>query len=195
MITLIEDNTTHGYKIYRSDVIVKHQDEMIKKIYESHDVLLKLTDRYSMVTGFDSSTFNSTYLYRTYNIFALTGQSELFYELYKDLVTLIKLNVRDKKYLWFQSWLNFHKPDQVLNWHGHAWPYHGYISIDPKKTQTVFKDYVINNDVGNIYFGPGYRMHSVEVLEPYEGNRITLGFDVVFEPAPINTLLSLMPIL
>lgn len=192
MLSLIEDNQTHGYKIYRSDVIVKNQPEMIDKINESHKVL---TDRYSMVTGFNSGTFNSTFLYRTYNVFALTGQSELFYELYKDLITLIKLNLRDKKYLWFQSWLNFHRPEQVLNWHNHAWPFHGYISIDPKKTQTVFREYTITNEVGNIYFGPGHREHKVEILEPFEGNRITLGFDVEYRPAPSNTLLSLIPVI
>jgi hypothetical protein len=191
MITLIEDNVTHGYKIYRSDVIVKNQSQMIEKIYQSHKVL---TEKYSMVTGFNGDTFNSTFLYRTYNTFALTGQSEHFYELYKDLLTLIKLNLRDKKYLWFQSWLNFHRPEQVLKWHNHAWPYHGYISLDPKKTQTVFRDYTINNEVGNIYFGPGHREHKVEILEPYDGHRITLGFDVEYRPAPSNTLLSLIPI-
>ena len=58
--------------------------------------------------------------------------------------------------------------------------FHGYISIDPKNTKTIFEDgTVINNKVGNIYIGPCNLKHKVEVNEPYEDERITLGFDVI----------------
>jgi hypothetical protein len=66
-----------------------------------------------------------------------------------------------------------------LDWHGHGFDYHGYISIDPKNTYTDFKDYRIDNKAGQIYFGPGHRSHKVVALEAYEGKRITLGFDIV----------------
>ena len=97
--------------------------------------------------------------------------------------------------MWFQSWLNFHKPDQVLDWHDHNWPYHGYISIDPKGTRTVFKDYEVKNEIGNIYIGPGHRRHKVEVDEVYDGPRITLGFDIHTEPSKPFDQWSLLPLI
>jgi hypothetical protein len=97
-----------------------------------------------------------------------------------------------------QCWLNYHYPNEVLNWHNHHWDYHGYICIDPKNTRTVFKDYQIKNEVGNIYIGPGNREHIVVVDENYVSPRITLGFDVqVYEDGrdfvPNNSL-SLIPL-
>lgn len=185
MITLIEDNKQYNYKIYRSDVIVRHQNEMINRLHQCHKLLM---DRYSKLNK------SSTWLYRTYNIFSLVGQSEHFFDLYKDLTEIIKLNLPNEKYIWFQSWLNFHKQDEVLKWHTHKWYYHGYISMDPKNTHTVFRDYRIVNELGNIYIGPGLREHMVEVLEPYAGQRITLGFDVDTQLRNPNDLLSLIPI-
>lgn len=186
MLSLIEDNTEHGYKIYRSDVVVKHQAEMLARLYQCHQILMA---RYSKLNK------SSTWLYRTYNIFSLVGRSDHFYDLYRDLSEVIKLEVPDQKHIWFQSWLNYHKQDEVLDWHDHHWPHHGYISIDPKKTRTVFRNYAITNQLGNIYIGPGHREHKVEVLEPYRGDRITLGFDVETKPSMPNDMLSLIPVL
>ena len=86
------------------------------------------------------------------------------------------------------------RPTQVLDWHGHDWPYHGYISVDPKKTDTVFETYRIKNELGNIYIGPGHRMHKVEVIHPFDTPRITLGFDITDEPDFPFDHFSLMPI-
>jgi hypothetical protein len=69
-----------------------------------------------------------------------------------------------------------------LSWHTHFSRWHGYVSIDPKKTKTVFRNYEINNEIGNIYFGPGESQHAVEILEDYDGERITIGFDVTDNP-------------
>ena len=82
----------------------------------------------------------------------------------------------------------------MLNWHSHQWDYHGYISIDPKKTRTVFSDYEIKNEVGNIYIGPGDREHKVIVDENFDTPRITLGFDVSLETEDLNDTISLIPI-
>ena len=55
-------------------------------------------------------------------------------------------------------------------------------SIDPKNTRTVFEGYDIKNEVGNIYIGPGYRKHKVEVDEHFDQPRITLGYDIETNP-------------
>ena len=95
-----------------------------------------------------------------------------------------------------------HKPDQVLNWHDHKFDYHGYVSIDPKDSITKFHDpntnvrYEIKNEVGNIYFGPGWdRKHKVCVNENYSGNRITLGYDIHTQPDLPDDQFSLIPLL
>ena len=80
--------------------------------------------------------------------------------------------------LWFQSWLNYHKQNEVLDWHDHPFPFHGYISIDPKDSTTEFRNYSIKNKIGNIYIGQGHRQHRVVVDTPYNGTRITLGYDI-----------------
>mgnify|MGYP003331956089 FL=1 len=106
--------------------------------------------------------------------------------------------------LWIQCWMNFHKPDQVLDWHDHHFPWHGYISIDPKDSITKFREYLpegsydynIHNQIGNIYLGPGFsRMHKVVVNNDYEGDRITLGFDIITQSTLPDDQFSLIPLL
>jgi hypothetical protein len=93
-----------------------------------------------------------------------------------------------------QSWMNQHKQEEVLGWHNHDWDWHGYISIEPKKTNTVFKDFVVENKVGQIYFGEGHKSHKVEVLEPYEGLRTTIGFDITSKIDTRSKYVSFIPI-
>ena len=81
---------------------------------------------------------DSTWGYHYYNIFVTTAPSPVFYELYKELNKVIRGYIGDDRPLWMQSWLNFHMSNEVLGWHNHEWSHHGYISIDPKKTKTVF---------------------------------------------------------
>ena len=101
--------------------------------------------------------------------------------------------------LWMQCWMNFHKQKEVLKWHDHHFPYHGYVSIDPKNSTTEFKQgslrYNIENVVGNIYFGPGDRIHKVIVNNDYSGPRITIGFDILDEPSVPDDSFSLIPLL
>lgn len=186
MVHLVEDNIEQGYRVYRSEVIIKNHKEMINRINVAHSILM---NRYGRLNT------NSTWLYRTYNVFSLLGSSEDFYELYKDLIDVIKLYNKEDSRLWFQSWLNFHQQNEVLDWHNHFWYFHGYISLDPKNTQTVFRNYTIKNELGNIYIGPGNREHKVEVLEPFNGRRVTLGFDVTNQSSLPTDQISLIPIL
>ena len=98
-----------------------------------------------------------------------------------------------------QSWLNNHTYDEVLRSHDHGCPIHGYVSIDPKKSKTVFTDgiedniiYEVENNPGLLYIGPGKRYHRVENLEKWEGQRVTMAFDVIDEK---NNHLSFIPII
>ena len=84
-------------------------------------------------------------------------------------------------------------PEDVLPWHDHAWPIHGYISIRPFNTTTVFEDFEIQNEVGNVYIGPGYMKHKVVVNEPFTTPRLTIGFDLLHEPSRYSANLGLIP--
>ena len=134
--------------------------------------------------------------YSQYNFFALSSPSILFNNLFRELRNIINEYVPNE-IKWMQSWLNYHYPNEVLDWHNHHWDYHGYICIDPKKTRTIFENYEVTNEVGNIYIGPGYRKHKVIVDEEYDNPRITLGFDVKVSKTgneQPNDMLSLIPI-
>ena len=170
------------YKIYKSKLIIDNKDEMvdlISKVYESHQQVFNGQD--------------STWTYSWYNFFALTSPNLLFRKLFFELKDIINENVSEE-YKWMQCWLNYHTPDKVLDWHDHEWNYHGYICIDPKNTKTVFEDYEIQNEIGNIYIGPGYRPHKVVVQDDYPGPRITLGFDICVECQNPQHMFSLIPI-
>ena len=171
------------YKIHKSNTVCQHHAQMITDLHGVHN--------------FFKQTFpdrDSTWSYNFYNIFCVTSPSPLWYDLFVELKSIIRDYVGHDKPLWMQSWLNFHMPDQVLDWHNHEWPYHGYISIDPKNTETIFDNYKVKNELGNIYIGPGNRMHKVEVIESFTTPRITLGFDVHEEPDFPYEQFSLMPI-
>ena len=163
------------YILYQSQSIVDNQWTLIDDIRVAHENFKKL---FAEIPDVDSTAF-----YKHYNIFALTSPSAAFYKVYTEIRNLIITQTGDSEPLWFQAWLNHQDQDSVLDWHQHDFDFHGYISIDPKNTRTVFENYVIENKVGQIYFGPGYRKHKVEVVEPFQGVRTTIGFDVFRYPS------------
>ena len=131
---------------------------------------------------FNYGEISPTSAYRYYNCMCLLAGSKHYYKMFKDIFKHIRKFSKTKKPLWFQCWLNIHKKDEVLKWHTHYDSlYHGYISIDPKNTETVFENYIIKNKIGNVYIGPSYRYHKVVCKNDYKGERITLGFDVMDE--------------
>lgn len=132
--------------------------------------------------------------YFMYNIFTLSSTNILMYQLFNQLKSDIRAAIGDDRPLWLQSWLNYHKDTDVLNWHNHFWKWHGYICIEPKKTNTVFENWTVENTPGLVYFGHGYVNHKVDVLEKYEGYRITLGYDVTDEINHNNDVVGLIPI-
>ena len=141
---------------------------------------------------------NLTWYFKEYNIFSLCAGQQGFYDIYKGLVEGIRYYFEVTKtpvppQLWLQSWINSHKPKDILKTHNHDWPLHGYISVEPKDSETVFTDnpngtelYRIKNKVGQVYFGPGWRFHHVEVLSPFEGERVTYGFDLEYRDRIID---------
>jgi|TARA_R100001460_G_scaffold6517_3_gene17099 hypothetical protein len=169
--------------LFKSKIISDNQNLFIDKCNKAFDKISSIIN-----------TKETTWNYGLYNIFAVTAGDEYFYELFKELRKIIKDYHGKDQNLWIQSWINYHKYDELLDWHNHDWLLHGYISIDPKKTRTVFEDGTqIINEIGNIYIGPCNLKHKVIIDEPFVGNRITLGFDVIdnsFE----NNKISFIPL-
>ena len=123
---------------------------------------------------------SSTWGYGNYNIFSLTSGSERFYRLYHEIKKLSRAYLKTDEPLWMQSWLNFHRMDEVLDWHDHSYcSAHGYVSINPMKTKTVFENFEVDNEIGKVYIGKPYMKHKVEVLEEYSDTRITVAFDIL----------------
>lgn len=163
------------YKLYPCKTILDNYDSFL---VECNVVYSNFRRHYG--------TKDSTWSYDRYNLFTFSSPSLLFYDLFKELSTTIRTHAGHDRPIWMQSWINFHKQDEVLDWHGHDWPYHGYISVDPKKSRTCFREWEIENKIGQIYIGPGggeddYH-HKVVVDEPYDDYRITIGFDCTETP-------------
>jgi len=125
---------------------------------------------------------SSTGFYRYYNCIGLLVGSTYYHKMFQDIFNIIKKYSNTKKPLWMQCWLNMHSENELLDWHTHYDSlFHGYISIDPKNTETVFNNYTIKNKIGNVYIGPSYRHHKVVNKKPYNDKRITIAFDVTDE--------------
>jgi hypothetical protein len=161
---ILQENKEYEYKVYQSDLIINNNKEFIDDCY-------KAVDRFNLIFKNKSSTWT----YTLYNVFSLSAGSILFYNLYKELTQLIRSYSGTNEELWFQSWINFHKSNEVLDWHNHQYcKFHGYLSIDPKNSKTVFDNYEILNSIGSIYIGKAKLnnkdlLHKVVVLEPYDG--------------------------
>ena len=154
-----------SYRIYKFEYIKENQSEIINIANQCYDSLIS--------DGFGDTTWS----YYLYNIFSVSSPSFHFLQIYKRLVEIIKENIEEQCFL--QAWLNYHDHDQVLDWHNHSAPYHGYISIEPQDTTTEFSDWQIKNECGNIYFGRGNVRHRVVNNSYYSGKRITIGYDVI----------------
>lgn len=167
-LTLIEDNKEFNYKVWRSSEIVDNKDEFVRQIESSRNSLKAIYP-----------DIDSTWGYNVYNIFAVSAGYEMFYNLYKDLQFVVRDYMQSDEPLWMQSWANYQYENDVLDWHAHFnWTCHGYISIDPQETTTIFEGFEIDNEVGNIYIGPTNVQHKVYVRKPYDKHRITCGYDI-----------------
>lgn len=159
----------------------KYQVFESKVILENYDDFLLHTDHAYNITAQRLNSKDTTWKYNRYNIFSITSASDLYYELYKELCGFVREYIGKDSRIWMESWLNYHtyKDLKSLDWHGHKFPFHGYIAIDPKNTVTEFKDFKIENKPGQIYMGLGYKgmEHRVVALEEYDGYRSTLAFN------------------
>ena len=155
-----------NYILYNFDYIKENQQEIITELKISHDHIVS--------NGLSDSTGAYTY----YNIFGVSSPSIHMYRIYEKVREIVREQLPES-ILWIQSWLNYQDYDGVLGWHNHKALWHGYISIEPQDTATEFEDWTIDNECGNIYFGPGKHAHRVVNLRKYSGKRITLGFDIM----------------
>ena len=173
-------------KLYQSQTILSNPERFIKNCYKAHKHFLSL-----FPYG------NSTSSYISYNIFNLTSNNVVFYNFFKELNGFIRSFIGDDRPLWMEAWLNFHDYNKVLKKHGHGFPYHGYISVDPKNTTTVFENFEIKNVLGQVYIGPGGKGydHYVRVDEEFTDKRITIGFNVDDKPNKITSNLGLIPLI
>lgn len=166
------------YKLYQINPDVNHE-KLVKYVDMSKSKFEHL---------FDDKTHNTGFYY-LYNFFSIASCNKDVYKLYLAIVDCIRdyfeENNISKESVWMQMWMNIHSKEEVLQSHSHDFPYHGYFSLTPQNTDTVFQDglhgkelYRIKNKPYQVYFGPGFRHHYVDVLEDYTDKRITFGFDV-----------------
>ena len=178
------------YKLYQFDLIEKFHKEFLYDCKLLNNLLVNEDFKEQIKKGEDL-----TWLYPHYNVFYHTSNNFLFYELFKYLVFCIKDFIKPTKPIWMQCWLNYHEGNKVTEiigekkgFHSHSLDYHGYVSIDPQDTTTIFKNNLkIKNKIGQIYLGPGQNIdknggweHYVKINSPYTTPRITLGFDITY---------------
>ena len=175
------------YKIYQSNLIKDNHLLFVNDCSLLYEVIQKKLN-----------TKDTTWNYHRYNTFILSAGSVLFFKLYKDLISQIKEFLPPEEDYAITCWLNYHVNDSQLKtslglnqgFHGHNVPYHGYISIDPQNTTTIFKNGLeIKNKIGQIYIGPGVSKlskenehnwdHYVKIDSPSFKPRITIAFDII----------------
>lgn len=160
-----------GYDTWQLEAVSKNKEMYIEQCNVLYTLLL------------DQGIKDTTWEYKKYNIFSLASSSEAFWFLWKNIQICIRKHLQTDQPAWMTGWLNYHRYENVLDWHNHLGSqYHGYVSIDPKNTKTMFQsdkgNYEISNESGLLYIGPSARLHKVEALEKFEGDRITIAFDV-----------------
>jgi hypothetical protein len=174
---IITKNIDYNYNLYDIEYIKDNQEEFIKD-----------ADLAQLRFNYNFPNFSSTKLYRYYNFFNLTVGSLHYYNLLSDIKDIVRDYANTQDPLWLQSWINYHKFNEILDWHQHTdSTFHGYVSIDPKDTKTVFTNYEVVNKVGKVYIGQSYVPHKVVALSDFESPRITLGFDI-FDITAMNKM-------
>ena len=143
-------------------------------------------------------TTNMTWDYKKYNIFNLCMFSKPMVHLQNIIHKYIflyfeELEIKHDGFI-IQAWLNYHtQEEQLLKVHTHHAPYHGYLSIEPLDSETIFSSWIkedlhtIKNQVGLLYLNVSNQctFHRVEMKNTNNLNnqpRITLAFD--FHPIP-----------
>jgi len=159
-----------------------------KVVTDNYDYLVKFCEQLHKRHQYLMPGESSSWTYSKYNFFTLMGSDVIVWKLLKELKIMIVdyLNKHNEstESIWIESWLNYHTPQQLLKdlpWHNHhEVKLHGYISIRPHNTKTIFfeSSKVIDNKVGTVMIGPGANYHKVEIVEPFDTPRITIAFDI-----------------
>ena len=170
------------YKVYKSQTIIDNQEEFVADC----SLLFKHIAK-------DVNNYDTTWTYDQYNIFAYASPKKIWTDLFRELREYATDYLGTDRDLFYQSWLNHHMGNNLLDWHTHTWPYHGYISIQPLDSKTIFENFEINNEIGNIYIGPGDLRHKVVCDDVYTP-RITLGFDITYHQDHISSSKGLHPL-
>ena len=132
---------------------------------------------------------NVSWLYGYYNFFGCNARNSDVYDLYCQMRSAIRDYIGQNCRAWMQCWVNTHRNDDLMAKHHHTYPIHGYLSLYPQNTSTVFYDgyqgeelYRITNECGKMYIGIGSRPHEVVATgDPPnpKAPRITLGFNIL----------------
>lgn len=181
---IIETNDNLLYNLYEIEHIVDNQEEIVKDC----DTAVQKINEFLEI---DTNNKDTTWYYARYNVFSIMPGNINFFKIFKELQLCVKhyfdyYKISYDEQLWVQSWLNHHTKDTVLGRHNHFSPVHGYLSINPQDTETVFyhndfdttEMFYVANRPGLLYLGPGKREHSVRNKTDYEGTRYTIGFDI-----------------
>ena len=169
-------------------------------------IITDLTIAHNRYMAENPTTTNITWDYNKYNIFNLCMFSKPIMHLQNILhkyifLFLDELEIKHDGFI-IQAWLNYHtQENQLLKNHSHFSPYHGYLSIEPLDSETIFSSWngkdlhTIKNKVGLLYLNVSnqHTIHRVEMKNTDNLNnqpRITLGFD--FVPIPFTDTITRM---
>lgn len=173
----ILENKDYNYNLYQFDYILKNKQHFIKDAELAQERFL-----------YNFPSMSSTKMYRYYNFFSLTAGSISYSVMFRHIKDVVRDYCNHDKPLWLQSWINFHRSNQLLDWHQHSdSTFHGYVCIEPKDSTTIFSNYTVKNAIGQIYIGPSYVPHKVISNTEFDDIRITLGFDI-FDLTSMKTM-------
>ena len=181
---VVETNDKLLYNLYEIEYIAENQEDIVKDCFTAVKKINEFVEA-------ETINKDTTWYYTRYNVFSIMPGNIHFFKIFKELQKCVKHyfnynKISFEEQLWIQSWLNHHTHDTVLSRHNHWSPVHGYLSINPQDTETVFyhndfdtsEMFAVQNRPGLVYLGPGKREHSVRNLKEYEGTRFTIGFDI-----------------
>ena len=189
-----------NYTLHKSQYIIDNADTLSKYV---DDIMLVYGEQFSSndantddIQRYRNTKQDSTSLYNEYNALLLLRNSKEWNTVFDELLSLIKgFYTGSSSSLYLKCWINYHNEKSVLNWHNHSSLFHGYMSIRPNNTITQFETVNIENQVGNIYIGPGGAKHRVLTVDKFDQPRITLAFDVNESLTDLNNPFIQVPIL
>lgn len=204
MVTLVKHDLDQQYSVYYSQYTDLHSQWILYQVEQAHHRFRQQRPD----IDFGSKPDNLTWFSEHYNIFSLCAGSQFLHGVFIDLRRAIRAHwqlhdLEQPQSLWLQCWANLHSEHERLLAHNHEWPWHGYITVIPQPSRTVFlaeqsvdsqELYHIDNQAGQIYIGPGYRYHAVDYTQSFTGSRLTLGWDLCTTDRLIDHRMGFIPL-